>query len=673
MSLLKFLYEVGDVEVQLQIKREINGEAADTDDDDDDDDDEEEMEEDDSDDRTAVRRIQSPTLWGILKRYYTDEIPAAATDWSCFLSFFKATVHQLDIKDTAIMDGYLRTLSDFILYSNRILSKSLRNNFSNVVRIGKIYYAAKYGVNSKKFNDVIENHWRPVLKVSKDVLQLQMKMKMDEMLRRANERYELDWDTYQSVLIRYSQSLYKNDYDFTTTDAIQLIICIQACIACRKTEVLDPIIEFHTYTAWRQRLDETGAPQTNFIFGDNDGIRTISTDVTMKEFQEQNIIVQIGKLKDSNQRLLPFGDKDGVLAALSSTNVIIRKPSLIFKAKDICLMVAKVRKYFGLNKSTRGTDIDARRKIGALVQSRDVRAIMVRDWPSVMAHARKHNFRVGTHFFRASAACFMLKVFEDKIRIVTGRSMYDEVIMKTFLAHEGSLESTLSYKYVDAKLPIPRAALETPNIHLIRTMQDRQDFLEQELRELKELLKKQPVAVRQEDGMAEFSVNGNSFRLAKYKRKTVYRDQKQRDETMNHYAQVLTDNGLPVNPANMYKMGFGKSTVAAWANKKPLGWTPSNDKQSAPIEVEEKEVRILRNTATTVDLNQLPAGDKIIGFDPKDKKNTQNTQLKRNIEMFGEENVIPPSECEGWKTKKRKFTTDKNIVIERLVCDNPRI
>ena len=72
------------------------------------------------------------------------------------------------------------------------------------------------------------------------------------------------------------------------------------------------------------------------------------------------------------------------------------------------------------------------------------------------------------------------------------------------------------------------------------------------------------------------------------------------------------------------------------------------------------------------DLNQLPAGDKIIGFDPKDKKNTQNTAMKRNIEIFGEENVIPPAECEGWKTKK-KFKTDKGIVIERLVCDKPRV
>ena len=44
MSLIKFLYEVGDIDVQLKIKREINGEAAD-DEEDEGDDEEEEIEE----------------------------------------------------------------------------------------------------------------------------------------------------------------------------------------------------------------------------------------------------------------------------------------------------------------------------------------------------------------------------------------------------------------------------------------------------------------------------------------------------------------------------------------------------------------------------------------------------------------------------------------------------
>ena len=121
MSLIEFLSEVSDIEVLLKIKREINGEAPD-DDSDDEEEPEEEEEEPEEKDGEAVRRLQSPTLWAILKRYYTEEIPSATTDWSCFLLFFKATVSQLGIKDYAIMDGCLRTLSSFILYANRVMS-----------------------------------------------------------------------------------------------------------------------------------------------------------------------------------------------------------------------------------------------------------------------------------------------------------------------------------------------------------------------------------------------------------------------------------------------------------------------------------------------------------------------------------------------------------------------
>ena len=112
MSLIKFLSEVGDIDVQLKIKREINGESAD--DDEDEGDDEEEIEEEEektkSKDGKDTRRKESPTLWAILRRYYTKEVPSSMTDWTCFIDFFKSTVHQLDM-DYDIMDGYLRTLS----------------------------------------------------------------------------------------------------------------------------------------------------------------------------------------------------------------------------------------------------------------------------------------------------------------------------------------------------------------------------------------------------------------------------------------------------------------------------------------------------------------------------------------------------------------------------------
>ena len=113
-----------------------------------------------------------------MRRYYTEEIQSTMTDWTCFIDFFKLTVGQLDIKDYVIMDGYLRTLPQFIFYAYHLLARSLKNNFSAVVTIGKAYYASKYGLVSKKFTEVIEEHWRPILKVNKDVKGMQDKRKM---------------------------------------------------------------------------------------------------------------------------------------------------------------------------------------------------------------------------------------------------------------------------------------------------------------------------------------------------------------------------------------------------------------------------------------------------------------------------------------------------------------
>ena len=116
MSLIKFLYEVGDIDVQLKIKRENNGEAAD--DEEDEGDDEEEIEEEEekteSKDGKDIRRKESPTLWAILRRYYTKEIPSSMTDWTCFIDFFKSTVH-----------------SHLKLFNLGLKNKTIKNNFGD--------------------------------------------------------------------------------------------------------------------------------------------------------------------------------------------------------------------------------------------------------------------------------------------------------------------------------------------------------------------------------------------------------------------------------------------------------------------------------------------------------------------------------------------------------------
>ena len=117
--------------------------------------------------------------------------------------------------------------------------------------------------------------------------------------------------------------------------------------------MLDPIIEVHTWSAWRKRLDESGVSQTNFAFGDYvEGIKTLGEAVVVNEFKAENIMVQVGKLKDSNQRFVEFGDN--VAETLTRTSIILRKPCLIFSSKDTCLMVQKVRKFWANVGETRG-------------------------------------------------------------------------------------------------------------------------------------------------------------------------------------------------------------------------------------------------------------------------------------------------------------------------------
>ena len=70
---------------------------------------------------------------------------------------------------------------------------------------------------------MIEEHWRPILKVNKDVKGMQDKMKMESVAKRTRHQYEMDWDYYQTVLKRYSQSLYINDFEADNLCSIQRV------------------------------------------------------------------------------------------------------------------------------------------------------------------------------------------------------------------------------------------------------------------------------------------------------------------------------------------------------------------------------------------------------------------------------------------------------------------
>ena len=129
--LFKFLDEACDTNTLLQIRREIEGE---TDAYEDESDSDEEV-----DDVTTRVRQTSPTVFALLKRFGA-QVDEFKSDWSCFKAFFKKHISEIaDLRDVKELDKRLNQLADFVTYSHRILSKSLKNNYTSLIEIAKEY------------------------------------------------------------------------------------------------------------------------------------------------------------------------------------------------------------------------------------------------------------------------------------------------------------------------------------------------------------------------------------------------------------------------------------------------------------------------------------------------------------------------------------------------------
>ena len=145
--LFKFLDNATKMPTLLQIRREIEGEIQD------DSDSDSEGEEEDVERR--VRHV-SKTLFALLEEAGATTI-GFKSDWSCFLSFLTEHIAEIcELKNLEQLNSRLRQLSDLTLYSHRLLSKSLRNNFTDVIAIAKAYLMPR--VNSEKFEEQIEEH-----------------------------------------------------------------------------------------------------------------------------------------------------------------------------------------------------------------------------------------------------------------------------------------------------------------------------------------------------------------------------------------------------------------------------------------------------------------------------------------------------------------------------------
>jgi hypothetical protein len=164
------------------------------------------------------------------------------------------------------LDERLNQLADFVTYSHRILSKSLKNNYTSLIELVKEYLTPR--VDSELREKLIELHWRKIVKVKPDVKLQQEKMKSAALDYRMNHPYRSDFDRYQTQLRKMSAPSLKEQSELTNRDIYQLAACVEGNIGDRLGENLDPTITFQTYTKWKKHLNTLGLPTPEFVLGD---------------------------------------------------------------------------------------------------------------------------------------------------------------------------------------------------------------------------------------------------------------------------------------------------------------------------------------------------------------------------------------------------------------------
>lgn len=674
MSVLKFLDEATKIDNLLQIRREIEGE----------DDDEDEMEE--EDDPTERVRKPSETAYDLLRKHGA-KVDGFRSDWPAFLAFFKEHAEQIcNIKDMKVMDVKLKQIQEYVEYSHRQLSKSLRNNFSDVISIAKEYMAPSY--DQKKFDTLVNEHWRKIVCVSEEVLKMQVRMKDTALTFRTSHMYEIDWDTYQRVLRILSAPSFKPQQELERKDVVMLLCAVEGNIACRKSEVLDPTITFQSFTKWRKETNKLGLPSsTDFILGDEREGLNLNEERAIQEFREINIIVQSGRLKDASQRNIKYGP--GAAEELLRTNATIRRPCLLFSAEDTCKMVTMIRRYFKLTLTSRPEGPSARREIGTIVTSRDVRHHVLEPYlPQVVAHAKKWHMTLGSHWFRSAAANFLAEIYENAINRASGHAIHRQQIMKTLLSHQGSVHTAMSYANVKVTMPHTVVELSTPVEQRLLIQQKTIDDLLKQVMELNERMGIIKPTEERSD-MVEFS-RADGTKVVVHKRIDTRRHKtaSDRDAAIQRAIDVLRTVNVEPNATNLKKMGFGSDTIRDFKLKLPLSATASARRDgsktpavapsvSAPPPIAQLD-RPLRERGTHVSNlpEQLDPGDKVILTKPNSTANAKKQQLKRGRETFsGVENtgmtLDSDTDCEGLITTK-VVKTDKGRDLPVRVCEEIR-
>jgi hypothetical protein len=471
-----------------------------------------------------------------------------------------------------------------------------------------------------------------------------------------NDAFEVNWSDVHKWGTKWAENNIGGK-----KGAVQKLFALMLSGGPRKTAILDPNVQFYTIEQWEKKTNTS--VEDGFFFGSEDTNIQIDLAKWRKLVGNDYILVQHGKLKDKKQSVNPFllkGDSKWV------ENTVIFKPTLMLKASLYVQMVAEVRKHFGTTKAVIGM---TREKLGSKVGTRDYKVQLQKAFPNAAAKALKNNWDFGTHILRkiyVNAAC---DIFKQQLRQVTGKLADRGVIMQTFLAHEGSLGTFLSYANLvvnfDTKI---KERFSLPPDHLVRLFTNDLEFLKEENRQLRAemaemkqmmiLVLNKPTALNAPDtDLRHFQGTAEEKYIAGVK--------------------LLEKNRLKVSVKNLRGLGIGNGTISKCRNKFA--------NKGLPVEKSEKEEKVEEPVVAMTDddgdlgykviVPKMPdsvprsdypnnnAGTKQFKAATK-LANAERTKRNRDVKKFGESNVTTAEDCDGQIQKKLKIA--KGIV--RDVC-----
>ena len=687
-ALLEFLDVASQAETLFNIRREVLGETEPQVVDDDSESMEEEEEEEEPADKKKKnkknnklempKRNESPTLQALVDKYNPNECADRSTDFSCLLSFIDTSISDLDFSTRAkngnislseegreMMRTYLEKMQKIFMFSQRPDRESIRGVFVKATRSHKAYILKRYKSQPQMGNDLHENVWRRIMHADRGVVLNLMDKKAARERYRLENKYEIEWSFVTRQMRKYISYLELPDDEFTTLHAVALEFLVECNAGPRKISVLDPIVRFYTYDNYMEHLDSLSLTKpTVFRIGDEDSSITITdVEAALSKFKRENMLVQVGVAKDKNQRdnqyLLPSDDRwtDGA---------VVFKPTCIFSAADTIRCVDRIRRHFDLSMKTRPTDSQARVKMGRLIHSRAMTAVLKADWAPLYNHAARHGFDLGSHIFRKIDAVAIASPelgYLENIHQLTGRRLDAVVLQAHVLRHSGSYATVQAYSNIHISWGLDPKILIQPDKALLRNLLSEMEFLREEYKQLKIDMSQVSKASLESVRIIENSDKGLSDvekAINKLRKRGVpakWRTIRESDEDIRFVLYKLREAGAPLTKKNAISAKVGSSRFSEYRQRNngvllPDGWTPGGRKEGVEEETAAAPKR-KREEPTG-----LPAGAKVIvpqqevtGKKRKVIAQRNKQKVKRDAERFGGPDNVT-TECEGGNITK---------------------